>query len=48
MTSRPVSGARDVQVPALLHQHLGHKDFGIYAQVVKGGPVRLGDEARVL
>ena len=44
----PVSGARDVQVPALLHQHLGHKDFGIYAQVVKGGPVRLGDEARVL
>lgn len=42
----PATGTRDVQVPALLHQHLGHMDFGVYAQVVRGGTIRRGDPAR--
>ncbi len=44
----PVTGTRDVAVPALLQEHLGHTDFGVYAQVVKGGAVRVGDEARLV
>ena len=44
----PVTGARDVPVTGLLRQHLGHMDFGVYAQVLSGGTVRLGDGARLL
>ena len=43
----PVSGERDVPVPALLKRTFGHMDFGIYAQVVRGGTVRRGDAARL-
>lgn len=45
--ANPATGERDVPVPALLRQHLGHMDFGIYAQVVRGGTVRRGDSARL-
>jgi uncharacterized protein len=44
----PATGARDVPVPALLKQHLGHTDFGIYAQVIAGGVLRRGDPARLV
>lgn len=44
----PANGTRDVPTTALLHEHLGHKDFGIYAQVVQGGRIRPGDEARAI
>ena len=47
-TANPRTGTRDVQVPAILQQHLGHMDFGVYAQVTKGGTVRQGDEARLI
>ncbi len=47
-TANPATGKRDVQVPALLKQRFGHVDFGIYAQVVRGGTVRRGDAARVV
>lgn len=43
----PETGERDVPVPALLKRSFGHMDFGIYAQVVRGGTVRRGDAARL-
>jgi uncharacterized protein YcbX len=33
----PATAARDIDVPALLMQHYGHPDLGIYAEVVSGG-----------
>ncbi len=44
--ANPATGARDVPVPAILKTHLGHTDFGVYAQVATGGRVRRGDPAR--
>ncbi|MFV0472750.1 MAG: MOSC domain-containing protein [Pikeienuella sp.] len=42
----PESGTRDIAVTKLLHANFGHMDFGVYAQVMKGGAVAIGDEAR--
>ena len=44
----PQTGARDVPVLEVLKEHLGHLDFGVYAQVVKGGTIRQGDECQVV
>lgn len=38
------TGARDLEVPALLHKHLGHMDMGVYAEVTHGGRIAPGDE----
>jgi hypothetical protein len=46
--ANPATGERDVPVPALLRKTFGHIDFGVYAQVVAGGTVRRGDDARPL
>ena len=40
----PATAQRDMAVPALLQRTWGHSDFGIYAKVVAGGTVRVGDE----
>ena len=45
-TANPATGMRDAQIPALLRQRFGHMDFGIYAQVIRGGTIRVGDTAR--
>jgi hypothetical protein len=42
-TASPVSGARDVPVPDILQRQWGHRDFGVYAEVIEGGTLRLGD-----
>ena len=42
------TGERDVKVPYLLRKHFGHMDMGVYAEVVKGGAIRIGDEVTVL
>lgn len=42
------TGQRDLQVPQLLHRHLGHFDMGIYAVVLEGGRAVPGDPLRVL
>lgn len=47
-TANSATGESDVAVPTLLRRHLGHMDFGVYAQVVEGGAVRRGDAARAL
>ena len=47
-TANPATGQRDVQVPSILRENLGHMDFGVYAQVTQNGVIRRGDRARVL
>ncbi len=46
--ANPKTGHRDVEVPKLLKQELDHMDFGVYAQVVKTGPVRVDDPVRLV
>ena len=43
----PETGARDLAIPATLTRAWGHQDFGIYATVVAGGRIRIGDELAV-
>ena len=42
------TGARDVDVPAALEEHYGHRDMGIYAEVIEGGRIAPGDALTVL
>ena len=37
------TAGRDVNIPLNLKQAFGHVDMGIYADVIKGGTIRLGD-----
>lgn len=41
------TGRLDGDMPAELRTLFGHSDFGIYAEVITGGRVALGDEVRV-
>ena len=43
----PVSGLRDLEIPWTLDERLGHRDCGIYAEVVAGGTLRAGDTLKV-
>ncbi|MEW5964120.1 MAG: MOSC domain-containing protein [Pseudomonadota bacterium] len=43
----PSSGVRDMAIPAVLQRSLGHTDFGIYARVVTGGAISVGDRVVV-
>ncbi|MEJ8570337.1 MOSC domain-containing protein [Microbaculum marinum] len=38
----PETGNRDMQIPRLLSGAFAHSDFGIYAEVVEGGPIETG------
>src|SRR4051794_34012211 len=38
----PGSGTRDLDIPATLMRRLGHRDCGVYAEVLAGGIVREG------
>jgi uncharacterized protein YcbX len=40
----PAIGARDMAIPATLMRTWGHQDFGVYATVVAGGSIEVGDE----
>jgi uncharacterized protein YcbX len=42
----PVTAQRDMTVPALLQRTWGHSDFGIYAEVVSGGSISVGDAVK--
>lgn len=44
----PETGERDMQIPRLLEGAFGHTEFGVYAEIVRGGRVRVGDAATVL
>jgi uncharacterized protein YcbX len=39
----PDSGIRDLQIPKSLMQAYGHFDCGIYAEVLEGGTMAIGD-----
>jgi uncharacterized protein YcbX len=39
----PESAARDLDIPPTLMRRLGHADCGIYAEVIAGGSIGIGD-----
>ncbi|CAM4247821.1 MOSC domain-containing protein [Palleronia rufa] len=43
--ANPLNGRRDVNILALLRDRFGHTDFGVYARVVDGGRIAVGDAA---
>jgi uncharacterized protein YcbX len=43
----PATGARDMDIPAVLGRKWGHTDLGVYATVVSEGPVALGDTVSI-
>jgi uncharacterized protein YcbX len=42
----PRTGARDLAIPETLMRRFGHADCGIYAEVIAGGSIALGDTIR--
>jgi uncharacterized protein YcbX len=40
----PETAARDLEIPRTLERRLGHADCGIYAEVIAGGEIAVGDE----
>ncbi|MBS0269132.1 MAG: MOSC domain-containing protein [Proteobacteria bacterium] len=43
----PETGIRDLNIPSFLSKTLGHCDFGVYARVIDGGNVHLGDSVEI-
>lgn len=43
----PDTAARDLEIPAAIMRRLGHNDCGIYAEVIAGDTIRVGDEIAV-
>ncbi len=41
------TGRRNIKLPRLLREHYAHMDMGVYAQVVKGGVINLGDTVEI-
>jgi uncharacterized protein YcbX len=39
----PESAARDLDIPRTLMRRLGHADCGVYAEVISGGAIAVGD-----
>jgi MOSC domain-containing protein len=44
----PDTGARDLKIPQLLMQNLGHADCGVYAEVVGAGEIAAGDRIALI
>jgi uncharacterized protein len=44
----PATGARDTAIPAILQRTVGHSDLGIYAKVMQGGVLAVGDRIAVI
>jgi uncharacterized protein YcbX len=42
----PETGMRDLSIPDTLRQQFGHADCGVYAEVIEGGEIAVGDELR--
>ncbi|WP_458791759.1 MOSC domain-containing protein [Yoonia sp. MH D7] len=47
-TANPITGIRDADTLAALRENWKHQDFGVYAEVIQGGKISLGDTAEVL
>ena len=39
----PETAARDLDIPPTLMRRLGHNECGIYAEVIAGGAIAVGD-----
>lgn len=46
--ANPITGVRDADTLEALRNGWDHQDFGIYAEVIMGGTVKIGDEAKVI
>jgi uncharacterized protein YcbX len=44
----PETGARDLDIPSALARTLGHRDCGVYAEVIAGGAVKIDDRVELL
>jgi uncharacterized protein YcbX len=44
----PDTAARDLDIPWTIDKRLGHRDLGVYLEVIAGGGVAVGDELRVV
>ena len=44
----PDTGIRDLSIPETLMKTFGHADCGVYAEVVAGGPIEVGDLVRAI
>ena len=40
----PATGIRDLEIPRMLMQGFGHADCGVYAEVITGGDIAVGDK----
>jgi uncharacterized protein YcbX len=45
--TNPVTGQRDTPTLDVLKRAFGHQDFGVYAEVIHTGEVRIGDRVKV-
>jgi MOSC domain-containing protein YiiM len=43
----PETATRDLGIPQALMRRLGHADCGIYAEVIRGGTIGVGDAIAV-
>jgi uncharacterized protein len=39
----PSTGMRDMRMVALLEQNFGHNECGVYARILEGGAIQIGD-----
>ena len=44
----PATGLRDADPPRWLRRHFGHADLGVYAEVLEGGRIAVGDALEAL
>jgi uncharacterized protein YcbX len=44
----PATGERDAKPPRWLRSHFGHADLGVYAEVIEGGRIAVGDALEAL
>jgi len=47
-TTNPETGVRDFDTLGVLDKAFGHLDFGVYAEVITGGTINIGDTLDVL
>lgn len=47
-THNPATGAKDFDTLKLLRDEFGHQNFGVYAKVMQGGTINIGDKLVVL
>jgi len=43
----PDTAVRDLEIPSMLTRRLGRHECGVFAEVVAGGTIRVGDEIAV-